>query len=53
MFAGILSIINESKGDVLKGMMSKEGEIVLFPQRLKISDDPRINIWLKKIEKQM
>jgi len=30
MFAGIISILNENKGDILKGMMSKEGEVVLF-----------------------
>jgi hypothetical protein len=32
-------------------MSSKEGEIVPFNEEFKISDDPRINIWLKKIEK--
>ena len=53
MFAGIVSILNENKGDLLKGMVSKEGEVVLLPQRIKISNDSRINIWLKKIEKQM
>ncbi len=53
MFAGILSINHENSGKTLTGMMSKEGEIVQFVEKFKISDDPRINVWLGKIETQM
>ena len=52
MFAGISMIMTEEgQGQNPEGMMSKVGgEIVPFVSPFKISDDPRINVWLKKIE---
>jgi dynein heavy chain 1 len=53
MFAGITSLTNEQNGDVITGMNSREGESVKFDVSVKISDDPKINIWLTKVQDQM
>lgn len=53
MFAGITYIANEDKGNLLKGMQSKEGEVVEFIESFKISDNNRIDAWLKLVEQQM
>lgn len=52
MFAGINSIDNEDK-NLLKGMFSKEAEIVPFDKPFKISDFSKINEWLSEMERQM
>lgn len=50
MFAGITTLNSESEGDVVIGMNSREGERVSFEGSVKISDDPKINVWLTKVE---
>lgn len=34
-------------------MSSKEGELVSFSKEIKIVEDPRINIWLGKVDNEM
>lgn len=34
-------------------MSSKEGEMVSFSKEIKIIEDPRINIWLGKVDNEM
>ena len=53
MFAGISTITNENNGDILKGMCSKEDERVGFVKNVTISEDSKIDVWLKKMENQM
>ena len=53
MFAGINSIENEDKGDLLTKMMSGEGEIVSLEQPIRISENPKINEWLTILEERM
>lgn len=55
MYAGITSLDVEvqAKGDLIKGMNSKEGESVVFVQNVDISEDPSINVWLTKMDNQM
>ncbi len=53
MFAGVTLLKTEANGDVVIGMSSREGEYVSFIDKVKISDDPTINVWLTKIENQM
>ena len=49
----------ENEGDQLIGMYSREGEYVPFaggpnaPQKVVISEDPIIYVWLTKIEQMM
>lgn len=55
MYAGITSLSSENKegNDILLGMHSKEGEYVPFEKTVNITEDPRINIWLTKVDDQM
>ena len=53
MFAGISTILNENNGDLLKGMCSREDERVNFIKNIVISEDSKIDAWLKKIDLQM
>ena len=50
MFAGITSTTFEKEGDILTGMVSREGESVHFSNNVTISEDPVIYIWLGKVE---
>lgn len=50
MYAGITTVVNEESGDVITGMNSREGEQVMFEKPIRISEDPKINVWLGKIE---
>jgi hypothetical protein len=50
MFAGITSTTFEKEGDALTGMVSREGESVLFSNIVTISEDPVIYVWLGKVE---
>ncbi len=52
MFAGLNSL-NTPDGNELTHMVSREKEEVEFTNKIKISDDPTIYIWLEKIENQM
>lgn len=53
MYAGITTVNSQENGDVVIGMNSREGESVKFEKDIKISEDPKINVWLSKIEDQM
>ncbi|TYZ65491.1 hypothetical protein PybrP1_001542, partial [[Pythium] brassicae (nom. inval.)] len=62
MFAGVAALEidddNDSGGGgapstVIRGMVSREGEVVRFRQPVTPQDDPRINVWLGKVEEQM
>ena len=53
MYAGITTVNSQESGDVVIGMNSREGESVKFEKDIKISEDPKINVWLSKIEDQM
>lgn len=50
MFAGITSTTFEKEGDVLTGMVSREGETVHLSNTITISEDPVIYVWLGKVE---
>ena len=52
MFAGMNSLISED-GNELKGMISREFEEVQFDKSVKISDDPVVYQWLRKVQEQM
>ena len=52
MFAGMNSLIC-TDGDELKGMISREFEEVLFEKSVKISEDPVVYQWLRKVQEQM
>ena len=52
MFAGMNSLLCED-GDELKGMISREFEEVLFEKSVKISEDPVVYQWLRKVQEQM
>lgn len=43
----------EEEGDHLIGMFSREGEYVPFTNKVIISEDPTIYVWLTKIEQHM
>ena len=55
MYAGIVTLQSQKEGadDVVFGMCSKEGEIVNYNNLVKIAEDPRINIWLGKVDAEM
>ena len=52
MFAGMNSLLSED-GDELTGMVSREFEEVKFETSVKISDDPVVYQWLRKVQEQM
>ena len=52
MFAGMNSLICKD-GNELLGMVSREFEEVNFEKIVKISDDPVVYQWLRKVQEQM
>ncbi|XP_053373809.1 cytoplasmic dynein 1 heavy chain 1-like isoform X4 [Mercenaria mercenaria] len=53
MFAGVASInLNDDNSQVL-GLLSKEGEDVVFATPVSIAQHPKINEWLTCVEKEM
>ena len=52
MFAGMNSLICKD-GNELLGMVSREFEEVNFEKTVKISDDPVVYQWLRKVQEQM
>ena len=52
MFAGMNSLLCED-GDELTGMVSREFEEVQFEKSVKISEDPVVYQWLRKVQEQM
>lgn len=55
MYAGITALHNEKTDgqDVIHTMLSREGEMVKFRQGVNITEDPKINIWLTKVDNEM
>lgn len=56
MYAGITTLDcekNEKNEDLVTGMNSREGENVKFVKAINITEDPRINEWLTKVDEQM
>ncbi|CCI40158.1 unnamed protein product [Albugo candida] len=54
MFAGIASLkLSENDANVIIGMVSREGEEVLFKESICVAEDSRVNIWLRQVEVQM
>lgn len=55
MYAGITSLRNEkTEGqDIIHTMLSREGEVVEFKKGVNITEDPKINVWLTKVDKEM
>lgn len=56
MYAGITTLTNEKNeknDDIVKGMNSKEGESVKFDNDINVGDDPKVNVWLSKVDDQM
>ncbi|XP_052274955.1 cytoplasmic dynein 1 heavy chain 1-like isoform X3 [Dreissena polymorpha] len=53
MFAGVATItLNDDNSQVL-GLLSKEGEEVVFASSVSIAQHPKINEWLTCVEKEM
>lgn len=53
MYAGITTLTsqkNEKNDDIVKGMNSKEGESVAFDVDVNVGEDPKINVWLGKVD---
>lgn len=55
MYAGITSLRNEKSDgqDVIHTMLSRQGEVVEFRKGVNITEDPKINVWLTKVDNEM
>lgn len=56
MYAGITSLTsqkNEASQDLVLKMSSREGEVVEFKKSVNITEDPKINVWLTKVDNEM
>ncbi|KAG8802818.1 hypothetical protein FRC16_008634 [Serendipita sp. 398] len=53
MFAGIATMQLSEDITEIQGMISREGETVLFRDPIQLKDFPKINDWLAKIESEM
>jgi len=53
MFAGINQIVLNDEVNIIEGMVSREGETVMFRNPISIKDHPKINDWLTLLEKEM
>ncbi|CAO3598448.1 unnamed protein product [Absidia cylindrospora] len=53
MFAGIATIVLDEEQTSIMGMVSKEGEQVMFRTAISIKDNPKINVWLTMLEEEM
>ena len=54
MYAGITSLKiekSDKNDDIIIGMLSKEGEYVIFDQKILVAETPKINEWLTLIDK--
>ena len=46
-------LVLEEDGTVVSGMSSREGETVMFTEKINLKEYPRINEWLTKVETEM
>ncbi len=53
MFAGVNGIILTENNTVVAGIESKEVEQVFFKTPISVTENPRINEWLTKVENEM
>ena len=55
MYAGITSLKSEKVegNDLVLKMASREGEVVDFKRPVNITEDPKINVWLTKVDTEM
>ncbi len=55
MYAGITSLQNQKSEtqDLILRMSSREGEVVDFKKHVNVTEDPKINIWLGKVDNEM
>ncbi|GAB6020623.1 Dynein heavy chain, cytoplasmic [Chamberlinius hualienensis] len=53
MFAGVASIILSEGNSLVTGISSREGEEVKFFNHVSITQYPKINEWLSRVEKEM
>lgn len=53
MFAGLSSITLDDELTEIRGMASREGEMVAFTAPIMLQNYPKINDWLKKLEMEM
>lgn len=56
MYAGITTLINhknEKNEDIVDGMNSREGESVTFDSTINVAEDPKVNVWLGKVDDLM
>ncbi|KAL3873221.1 hypothetical protein ACJMK2_036362 [Sinanodonta woodiana] len=53
MFAGVASVILNDDNSLVTGLLSKEGEEVIFVAPVSIAAHPKINEWLTLVEKEM
>jgi dynein heavy chain 1 len=55
MYAGITALKNtkEDSRDVIHTMLSREGEVVALRKGVNITEDPKINVWLTKVDNEM
>lgn len=49
MYSGIQSLVS-TDNDSIQGISSREGESVKYIKSIKVSDDPTIKVWLKKVD---
>ena len=50
---GLAMLVLEEDGTVVSGMSSREGETVMFTEKINLKEYPRINEWLTKVETEM
>ncbi len=53
MFAGVHTILLNEDATVVQGVASKEGEELLFETPVSIKENPKINTWLRMVEKEI
>jgi dynein heavy chain 1 len=53
MFAGVYSILLNEDNTIVNGVVSKEGEEVIFKTPVSIASNPKINDWLTLVEKEI
>ena len=53
MFAGVASILLNDENNIVTGIASREGEEVDFRTPVNTVENPKINVWLTMVEKEM
>jgi dynein heavy chain 1 len=54
MYAGIAALeLPADNAELVSGMHSREGENVHFETPVNVAEEPKINVWLGKVDAQM